>query len=221
MFIGYSLTHKGYRCLDPLTNRVYISIHVYFDEDSFPFHSTTLLKLSPSIPTSNSSSFSLTFPHLYPTSKHHFSTQPFPASLPQSSSHSTTPESAINPPIDPSPASVSQPEPIPTPLPPSQLVTSTHPMQTRSKSGIFKPKAYTATKHPLPSHLHTEYVPSTYLQASKYPHWRVAMQDEFNALLNTGTWTLLPPLLKTLLDINGFLELRRNQMVLWTDIMPD
>ena len=66
-------------------------------------------------------------------------------------------------------------------------------MQTRSKSGIFKPKAYTATKHPLPSHLDSDYVPSTYLQASKYSHWRAAMQDEFNALQHTGTWTLVPP----------------------------
>ncbi|TQD69848.1 hypothetical protein C1H46_044618 [Malus baccata] len=65
-------------------------------------------------------------------------------------------------------------------------------MQTRSKSGIFKPKAFTATKHPLPSNLNTEFVPTTYIQASKYPHWRTAMQDEFNALQNTRTWTLVP-----------------------------
>ncbi|KAM1830529.1 hypothetical protein ACFX13_020749 [Malus domestica] len=39
----------------------------------------------------------------------------------------------------------------------------------------------------------TDYIPTTYLQASKHAHWRSSMQDEFNALQSTGTWTLVPP----------------------------
>ncbi|KAM2264006.1 hypothetical protein ACFXTI_040222 [Malus domestica] len=81
------------------------------------------------------------------------------------------------------------PSPQATPvisLPP----TNTHPMITRSKAGIFKPKVYAATKHPIPSDL--DFVPNTYLQASKHAHWRSAMQDEFNALQSTGMWTLIP-----------------------------
>ncbi|KAM0986179.1 hypothetical protein ACFX13_013638 [Malus domestica] len=65
-------------------------------------------------------------------------------------------------------------------------------MQTRSKLGIYKPKALTSTKHPLPSHLSLDYILTTYLQASKHPHWRQAMHEEFNALLNTRTWSLVP-----------------------------
>ncbi|KAM1469282.1 hypothetical protein ACFXTO_040485 [Malus domestica] len=65
-------------------------------------------------------------------------------------------------------------------------------MQTRSKSGIFKPKALMATKYPISSDLSPDYTPSTYLQASKHPHWRRAMQEEFNALIQTGTWSLVP-----------------------------
>lgn len=41
VFVGYSTTHKGYRCLDPLTNRIYISQHVIFDEFTMPFDNKT------------------------------------------------------------------------------------------------------------------------------------------------------------------------------------
>jgi hypothetical protein len=36
VFLGYSANHKGYRGLDLSTNRLIISSHVVFDEDSFP-----------------------------------------------------------------------------------------------------------------------------------------------------------------------------------------
>ena len=37
VFIRYSPLHKGYRCIDPLTNKVYISRHVVFEEQIFPY----------------------------------------------------------------------------------------------------------------------------------------------------------------------------------------
>jgi hypothetical protein len=36
-FIGYSALHKGYKCLDSDSGRVYISHDVIFDEHVFPF----------------------------------------------------------------------------------------------------------------------------------------------------------------------------------------
>jgi hypothetical protein len=39
VFIGYSSRHKGVKCLDPSTGRVYISRDVVFDENLFPFAS--------------------------------------------------------------------------------------------------------------------------------------------------------------------------------------
>jgi histone deacetylase 1/2 len=40
VFLGYPSAHKGYRCLDLATRRVYISRHVIFDETHFPFADT-------------------------------------------------------------------------------------------------------------------------------------------------------------------------------------
>jgi hypothetical protein len=37
VFLGYPSEHKGYHCLDLPTNRVIISLHVMFDELTFPF----------------------------------------------------------------------------------------------------------------------------------------------------------------------------------------
>jgi hypothetical protein len=39
LFIGYSSLHKGYRCLDISTGRIYISRDIVFDEIVFPFAS--------------------------------------------------------------------------------------------------------------------------------------------------------------------------------------
>ena len=37
IFLGYSLDQRGYKCYNPMTKRVIISRHVYFDETCFPF----------------------------------------------------------------------------------------------------------------------------------------------------------------------------------------
>lgn len=77
---------------------------------------------------------------------------------------------------------------------------STHHMVTRQRDGTRKSKVpYTgmASRHPLPvclqAILQNEYdEPTCYTDAFRFPHWRAAMLDEFNALLKQRTWSLVP-----------------------------
>lgn len=50
VFLGYNEKYKGYRCLYPPTGRVYISRHILFDENVFPF-ATTYSHLHPHMVT--------------------------------------------------------------------------------------------------------------------------------------------------------------------------
>jgi len=46
VFLGYSLQHRGYRYLHLPSSRIYISRHVVFDENNFPFNSVSPPPLS-------------------------------------------------------------------------------------------------------------------------------------------------------------------------------
>jgi hypothetical protein len=46
MFLGYGSMHKGYKCLDRATGRIYISRDVVFDEPLFPFATSLPLPCS-------------------------------------------------------------------------------------------------------------------------------------------------------------------------------
>ena len=61
-------------------------------------------------------------------------------------------------------------------------------MQTKSKSGIYKPKVYT-TIVALLDHFQE---PSSVQQALQLPHWKTTMEAEYSALVRNGTWRLVP-----------------------------
>ena len=60
IFLGYSPAHKGFRCLDPATTKLYITRHDQFDETHFPTIPTSQAQLLFFIPISN-----FFQPHLY------------------------------------------------------------------------------------------------------------------------------------------------------------
>ncbi|XP_035544166.1 uncharacterized mitochondrial protein AtMg00820-like [Juglans regia] len=66
--------------------------------------------------------------------------------------------------------------------------------------------------------------PSSFTLASKFLEWRQAMSREFDALVNTNTWTLVPPscasnligckwVFKTKLCADGSIERRKARLV--------
>lgn len=180
VFLGYPSNHKGYRCLDLTSRKVIISRHVIFDESNFPF--STNIQESPSVTLENSFS-PPTSPFLCPLQ----SPQPnLPSAIP------TEPVQPNSPPAIPTePVQPNSPEPVNTTAPqaaaPPPLPETGHPMMTRSKRGIIKPKQ--------PLSLHTEILsplPSSHLKALEDPNWTAVMNEEYDAQIKKGTWDLVP-----------------------------
>ena len=132
-------------------------------------------------------------------------TQPS-SSLPSTSLSHTDPPLPLpsSPPLSP-PTSVPCQVPIPessllpqnpTPVPNTTSLTSiptnTHPMTTRSKNGISKPKAFTAVQALTAKIDYTELEPPNFRVAMQYTNWSKAMDEEFEALQRQGTWILVP-----------------------------
>lgn len=170
VFLGFSPSHKRYRCLNLSTHKIIIPRHVTFDEATFPFsclphpsnHNYTFLYSDDGIPLHI----------LHPQKPPPPPREPDPP-IPHIANQPHPPE-----PAEPIPSATNQP---------TSPTTNLHPMTARAKSGIHKPKQLL--------NLHTSHIspiPSTYKQALQDPNWTAAMCDEFSALINTGTWDLVP-----------------------------
>lgn len=195
VFIGYNTSYKGYKVLLP-SGKVIMSRHVKFDESSFPFAQPSVspqhddksfvvgnspINMRP-IPIHSRSSLSL-FNDVDVSSFSTQQDQSTPNSASTSPSHLTHSTSSVvpsetrahSPPIDCEA--------------PKQLPLNQHPMQTRAKAGIFKPKALSAQIS------FDDIEPQNFQHALRSPAWKKAMQNELSALARNQTWSLctLPP----------------------------
>nr|XP_043615796.1 uncharacterized protein LOC122587696 [Erigeron canadensis] len=213
IFLGYSTSKSAYKCFDSRTNRLYHSRHVVFVEDNFPFKQKKFTLPTPrDFPYNNScppsmhiplpNSPQINAPPLHASTTHDSQqnepTSPVQISTPHSPPSTSTPSS-----ISHATDELSTTQPSATPLsttsqtpssPSNSVLQSTHPpLPPRPRKP--NPKYYnshyvnTTTVHPIPPSLE----PKTYLQASKDPLWRKAMDDEYNALLRNQTWELVAP----------------------------
>ena len=66
-------------------------------------------------------------------------------------------------------------------------------MQTRSKSGIFKPKLYTSSilQKSVSTTADLQELTSASL-ALTIPHWKKAMEAEYQALVSNHAWDMVP-----------------------------
>ena len=192
--------------------RIYIARSAVFDENSFPYqsiftqsenktsslaiqsHDTHFLTLSLS-PQSGSTYVPLQFVPLHsglsttnsanssPECFEHHTDIPPIIFVPFVSSFYESLSSTSICPFPPDVSTVSKISEVSSIPPTPTSLPSLHPMQTRSKSGIFKPKVFAAT-------VNTE--PEFVLVALTIPHWKKAMEDEFHALIHNHTKGLVP-----------------------------
>lgn len=153
VFLGYSSTHKGYKCMDLKTHKIYISRDILLNEISFLFSksrpTTVPLKSSPiqatlpifptSLlgPTPNPTTNLLSLSILGPGPVSLFPTSPIPQN---SHSSSLTLPNPKNPSISNSFESLI---PLPSPSSPTILVLPRSPIITRAQTNSSRPRKFT------------------------------------------------------------------------------
>ncbi|KAI3518344.1 hypothetical protein L1887_06964 [Cichorium endivia] len=183
VFLGHPLSQRGYKCFDMSTNKIIISRHVMFDETKFPFSSIH-----------NTQSYSFLDDEIFPFvfQEDHVPTSSPVTPTPTHNSPSQTPPGSSSSSADHIPSAPTSPSHTTIPIPP--VTNSAHPIPTpsrpitRSQHGIFKPK----TPFNLSTSISRSPLPKNPVHALRDVNWKMAMEDEFNALMKNKTWELVP-----------------------------
>ncbi|KAK9149021.1 hypothetical protein Scep_007778 [Stephania cephalantha] len=175
-FWGCNSQHKCYKCLSP-SGRIYITRNVVFHKNEFPYNSLFSAGASPT--TTSSPELVTKFPLLVPNQT--VSSQSMSASG-SSKSHDQELRSS-----DVSNATTTTPSTDQTLRSDVGIPQNTHPMITRAKDGISLKKVFlTHDSH------HEDDIPHSMADVLQHPHWKAAMDQEYQALMKIGTWSLVP-----------------------------
>ncbi|CAA7061321.1 unnamed protein product [Microthlaspi erraticum] len=174
VFIGYSSQYKGYRCLYPPTGRVYISRHVIFDEECFPFKHQ-YKSLQPEYDT--------VLLRAWQTAKRD---QDMVAEDTRVIRILTPPQQAAPVPVPNTPEMGHENQGEEQVL--EEIQGNNHTMTTRAKGGIHKPnKRYALViLKMIPT------IPKDIAEAMNHPGWNLAVGDEINTIYMLNTFTLVP-----------------------------
>ncbi|CAM8988652.1 unnamed protein product [Rhodiola kirilowii] len=193
VFLGYSDEHKGYRCWDPVSRRIRISIDVTFDE-SRPFYPRPSSSSTPSslVEPLSFLTFSSTPVHTTPIPPRSSPTVSSPPLVPYvpiedvppaavEDSPSIFPSSSVSASHSSAPSS---PTSSPSSDEPSSPVLAPR-YALRNRQTIRPPSRYTTAATPLAA-------PSSYREAMVHEEWQHAMAEEIAAFERTDTWDLVP-----------------------------
>ena len=187
VFLGYGEGQKGYRCFDPVTQKLYVSRHVVFLEH-IPFFS---------IPDSTHNLTKSDLIRIDPFSEDQdivFTPTPSPTDI--GISASDAPITSVQP-IPPEATSeiVDPPQPLP-PQATSEIVDPLprYPKRIRKSTNLpdFSYSCYSSSFASFLATIHNLSEPLSYKEAVLDPLWQQAMTEELSALHNTGTWDLVP-----------------------------
>ncbi|MCH79360.1 retrovirus-related Pol polyprotein from transposon TNT 1-94 [Trifolium medium] len=211
VFLGYSSTYKGYKCLSP-DGHIYVSKDVLFNEQKFPYH-----QLFPSSHTTTPPPISSTSLSQVPL---HLPTQvldPVPITIVPNTTISEPSSSASSTPSSPHNHDPTTPQPSSPPNSENSYSNSSNIQMSNASQHIFSPLSSGSTPEssheqittPQPSQNHTmitrskaranptllltHFEPTTAKQALQSSEWVKAMQEEYNALMKNNTWTLVDP----------------------------
>jgi hypothetical protein len=178
-FLGYGIEHKGYRCWDPISQRLRISRHVVFWEHTmfnslskFTTCSTPSFFTNPSLP-------------LFPISPADSPTSPLAPPLAVDPVLDQTPDLPLAAPPADSPASPQES------APPVDPVTDQPPLLPLRRSDRVRAPPTHLRDYSCFSAVLSLHEPHTYREACTNPLWQQAMTEELQALEKTHTWDLV------------------------------